>query len=99
VQALERNPIPIAIAIAIAILADCFTPWVKTNRATTTLNIQQNQFKLHLAVTYVATAEGRILGFATVAGSSVERHRLPPPRLRRRLPDYPLPVLRLTLPA
>ncbi len=55
----------------------------------------QNQFKLHLAVTYVATAEGRILGFATVAGSSVERYRLPPPRLRRRLPDYPLPVLRL----
>jgi len=46
-------------------------------------------------VTYVATAEGRILGFATVAGSSVERYRLPPPRLRRRLPDYPLPVLRL----
>jgi len=55
----------------------------------------QNQFKLHLAVTYVATAEGRILGFATVAGSSVERYRLPPARLRRHLPDYPLPVLRL----
>jgi hypothetical protein len=27
----------------------------------------QNQFKLHLAVTYVALAEGRIVGFATVA--------------------------------
>jgi GNAT superfamily N-acetyltransferase len=55
----------------------------------------QNQFKLHLAVTYVAAAEGHILGFATVTASSIERRSLPPARLRRRLPDYPLPVLRL----
>ena len=55
----------------------------------------QNQFKLHLAVTYVAVAEGRILGFATVAASSIERKSLPSARLRRRLPGYPLPVLRL----
>jgi GNAT superfamily N-acetyltransferase len=55
----------------------------------------QNQFKLHLAVTYVATADARILGFATVAASSLERNRLPSARLRRRLPAYPLPVLRL----
>jgi hypothetical protein len=32
----------------------------------------QNQFKLHLAVTYVAVVEGRIAGFATVAASSLE---------------------------
>ena len=55
----------------------------------------QNQFKLHLAVTYVAAADGSILGFATVAVSSLERDRLPSARLRRRLPGYPLPVLRL----
>jgi GNAT superfamily N-acetyltransferase len=55
----------------------------------------QNQFKLHLAVTYVAAAESHILGFATVAASSLERARLPSARLRRRLPGYPLPVLRL----
>lgn len=55
----------------------------------------QNQFKLHLAVTYVATADAYILGFATVAVSSLERARLPSSRLRRRLPAYPLPVLRL----
>ena len=55
----------------------------------------QNQFKLHLAVTYVAVNEGRILGFATVAGSSIERKNHPSARLRRRLPAYPLPVLRL----
>jgi GNAT superfamily N-acetyltransferase len=55
----------------------------------------QNQFKLHLAVTYVAASDSRILGFATVAASSLERNRLPSARLRRRLPGYPLPVLRL----
>lgn len=55
----------------------------------------QNQFKLHLAVTYVAVVEGRIAGFATIAASSLERHTIPHARQRRRLPGYPLPVLRL----
>jgi GNAT superfamily N-acetyltransferase len=55
----------------------------------------QNQFKLHLAVTYVAVVEARIAGFATVAASSIERLSVPRARLRKRLPAYPLPVLRL----
>lgn len=55
----------------------------------------QNQFKLHLALTYVAVVEGRIVGFATVAPSSIERATVPSARLRKRLPSYPLPVLRL----
>jgi GNAT superfamily N-acetyltransferase len=55
----------------------------------------QNQWKLHLAVTYVALAEGRLTGFATVSVGSLERRTLPSARLRRRLPGYPLPVLRL----
>jgi GNAT superfamily N-acetyltransferase len=55
----------------------------------------QNQFKLHLAVTYIAVVETRILGFATVAASSIERASVPSARLRKRLPAYPLPVLRL----
>jgi GNAT superfamily N-acetyltransferase len=55
----------------------------------------QNQFKLHLAVTYVAVVEASIVGFATVAASSVERASVPSARLRKRLPAYPLPVLRL----
>ncbi|MDT8369519.1 MAG: GNAT family N-acetyltransferase [Longimicrobiales bacterium] len=55
----------------------------------------QNQFKLHLAVTWVAVVEGRIVGFATVAASSIERAGVPIPRLRGRMPAYPLPVLRL----
>ena len=54
-----------------------------------------NQFKLHLAVTYVAVAHERIIGFATVTGSGIERVSLPDARLRKRLPHYPLPVLRL----
>jgi GNAT superfamily N-acetyltransferase len=54
----------------------------------------QNQFRLHVAVTYVAVDDGRIRGFATVAVSGLERKTLPESR-RRRLPGYPLPVLRL----
>lgn len=55
----------------------------------------QNQFRLHLAVTYVAVVDGRIVGFVTVTAASLERASLPGARLRKRLPGYPLPVLRL----
>jgi len=55
----------------------------------------QNQFKLKLAVTYVAVLEERILGFATVAVGTLEKRALPNARSRRRLPGYPLPILRL----
>lgn len=55
----------------------------------------QNQFKLHLAVSYVAVFDDRIVGFATLAASSIERESLPGGRKRKRLPSYPLPVLRL----
>lgn len=55
----------------------------------------QNQFKLHLAVTYVAVLDARILGFATVAAAAIERVSIPSARLRKRMPSYPLPVLRL----
>ena len=33
--------------------------------------------------------------FATVASGSLERRSVPDQRLRKRLPDYPLPILRL----
>ncbi len=55
----------------------------------------QNQFKLHLSVTYIAVVEGRIVGFATVASGSIERASVPSARARNRMPAYPLPVLRL----
>jgi len=55
----------------------------------------QNQWKLRLAVTYVAVVGDQVAGFATVAASSIERAHVPSGRLRRQLPAYPLPVLRL----
>ena len=55
----------------------------------------QNQFKLHLAVTYVAVIEDRIVGFATVAASSLERANTPNAGMRKKLPAHPLPGLRL----
>ncbi len=54
----------------------------------------QNQFRHHLGVTYVALEERRIVGFATVAPGHVEIEELPA-AARKKLPRYPLPVLRL----
>jgi predicted N-acetyltransferase YhbS len=54
----------------------------------------QNQFRHHIGTTYVAVEGGAILGFATVTVGHIEIERLSP-RLRRSLPDYPLPILRL----
>lgn len=54
----------------------------------------QNQFRHHLGVTYVAVAHRTILGYATVAAAHVEIDELPV-AARRKLPHYPLPVLRL----
>jgi GNAT superfamily N-acetyltransferase len=54
----------------------------------------QNQFRHHLGVTYVAVENRDILGFATVAAGHVEIDQLPAV-VRRKLPRYPLPVLRL----
>jgi GNAT superfamily N-acetyltransferase len=54
----------------------------------------QNQFKHYVGVTYVAVEGRRILGFATVAPAHVEIDGLPA-AARKRLPRYPLPVLRL----
>ena len=54
----------------------------------------QNQFRHHIGVTYVAIDEQRVLGYATVAPAHVEIDD-PPLALQRKLPRYPLPVLRL----
>jgi GNAT superfamily N-acetyltransferase len=54
----------------------------------------QNQFRHHIGTTYVAVEADNILGFVTVAASEINAEELQP-RLRRRLPLYPLPVLRL----
>jgi GNAT superfamily N-acetyltransferase len=55
----------------------------------------QNQFRHHIGATYVAIDNhGEIAGFATVAASELTTATLPESK-RKRLPAYPLPVLRL----
>jgi GNAT superfamily N-acetyltransferase len=54
----------------------------------------QNQFKHHIGVTYVAVDNRQILGFATIAPGHVEIEELPQ-SARKKLPRYPLPVVRL----
>jgi GNAT superfamily N-acetyltransferase len=55
----------------------------------------QNQFRHHLGTTYVAVDEaGAIAGFATVAASELSPDIMPV-AARKRLPKYPMPVLRL----
>jgi len=55
----------------------------------------QNQFRHHLGTTYVAVDEDDlIVGFATVSASQIEVQDLPLAKTKR-LPNYPLPVLRL----
>lgn len=52
----------------------------------------QNQFRHHVGVTYVAIDAGRVLGFVTVAAATVDADDLPG---GKRMPPYPLPVLRV----
>jgi GNAT superfamily N-acetyltransferase len=54
----------------------------------------QNQFRHHIGTTFVAMTGGVILGFVTVVASELTAARLPAAK-RKRLPPYPLPVLRL----
>ncbi|OEU84237.1 MAG: GNAT family acetyltransferase [Desulfobacterales bacterium S5133MH4] len=54
----------------------------------------QNQFRHHIGATYVALEDCLIKGFVTVSASHIEIDQLPAFR-KKRLPRYPLPVLRL----
>lgn len=54
----------------------------------------QNQFRHHIGTTYVAVEDREVLGYVTVAAGSLEIDDLPAP-VRRELPRYPLPILRL----
>jgi len=54
----------------------------------------QNQFRHHIGTTYVAVENAAILGFATVTVGHLEIEHLSP-TLRKKLPDYPLSILRL----
>lgn len=54
----------------------------------------QNMTRHHVGVTYVAEEAGVVLGYVTVAAGSLSRLDLPTSAARR-LPAYPLPVLRV----
>lgn len=54
----------------------------------------QNQFRHHIGTTYVAVEASRILGYATVSPAHLECEKLAESE-RKRLPSYPLPILRL----
>ena len=55
----------------------------------------QNQFRHHIGTTYVAVDEvGMIAGYATVSASELSPSAMPATK-RKRLPKYPVPVLRL----
>lgn len=54
----------------------------------------KNQFRHHIGTTYVAVQGDRIVGFVTVSSGEMVAEKLAK-SLRRRLPAYPLPILRL----
>lgn len=55
----------------------------------------QNQFRHHLGTTYLAIDESeRIAGFATVSATEILAERIPT-AMKKRLPRFPLPALRL----
>jgi len=54
----------------------------------------QNQFRHHIGSTYVALHGSGIVGYVTIAPAHIEADRLPE-SVRRGIPRYPLPVLRL----
>lgn len=54
----------------------------------------QNQFRHHIGTTYIALESETILGFATVTVGHVEIENIPS-SVRKKLPEYPLPILRL----
>ena len=54
----------------------------------------QNQFRHHIGTTWVAVRGSSLLGYATVSAAHLDVSVLPA-ELRRGLPAYPVPVLRL----
>ncbi len=54
----------------------------------------QNQFRHHIGTTYIAVQNDQITGFVTVSSGEIAAEKLTK-TLRRRLPAYPLPILRL----
>ena len=54
----------------------------------------QNQFRHHIGITYILLAGNKIVGFITVSAGEIAVDDLPS-QSRSRLPEYPLPVMRI----
>ena len=54
----------------------------------------QNQFKHYIGITYVAELNGEIVGFVSVSGGEILSDDLSKTQ-KQRLPNYPLPILRI----
>lgn len=54
----------------------------------------QNQFRHHIGTTYVAIAKKQIAGFVTISSGEMTAEALQSV-IKRRLPNYPLPILRM----
>ena len=54
----------------------------------------QNQFRHHIGITYVLVNKCTMAGFVTVSAGEITTEELPA-ALRCRLPEYPLPIMRI----
>ena len=54
----------------------------------------QNQFRHYVGTTYIALCANQIAGYVTVSSGEITAEQLAA-TVRKRLPDYPLPILRL----
>ena len=55
---------------------------------------KQNQFKHYIGTTYIALLGTRIVGYVSVSSSSIRTDEISE-NLTKKLPKYPLPILRL----
>jgi GNAT superfamily N-acetyltransferase len=53
----------------------------------------QNQFRHRVSVTYICEEAGEAIGYLTVAGGEIKSEKLP--MGAKKLPSYPLPILRI----
>lgn len=54
----------------------------------------QNQFRHHIGSSYIAVTGEHICGFVTVSAGEITAENIPA-SLQKRLPSYPLPILRI----
>ncbi|MFI3222153.1 MAG: hypothetical protein QX191_03860 [Methylococcaceae bacterium] len=54
----------------------------------------QNQFRHHIGITYVLVNKSSITGFVTVSAGEITSEKLPTD-IRIRLPEFPLPIMRI----